>query len=149
MNNTKAIVRDIGRHLVTVETLMERRQFILPHITFRFTLPWIIERRQFPLQLCYAITVNKSQGQILDRICLDLREHPFTHGQLYVGASHVKNRSNILGPDAGQPPPSWLCLDEEHCVPRSTTILGSVVAKHSTRVLRGKTIVQHSDREVR
>ena len=47
-------------------------------------------------RLYYAITVNKSQGQMLDRVCLDLREHPFAHGQLYVGASHVRNRSNIL-----------------------------------------------------
>ena len=39
MNNTKVIVREIGRHLVTVETLMERRQFVLPRIIFRFTLP--------------------------------------------------------------------------------------------------------------
>ena len=99
MNNTKVIVREIGRHLVTVETLMERRQFVLPRIIFRFTLPrsgLMIERRQFPLRLCYAITVNKSQGQTLDRVCLDLREHPFAHGQLYVGASRVRNRSNIL-----------------------------------------------------
>jgi ATP-dependent DNA helicase PIF1 len=99
MNNTKVIVREIGRHLVTVETLMEHRHFILPRIIFRFTLPrsgLMIERRQFPLRLCYAITVNKSQGQTLDRVCLDLREHPFAHGQLYVGASRVRSQSNIL-----------------------------------------------------
>ena len=99
MNNTKVIVREIGRHLVTVETLTEHRQFVLPRIIFRFTLPrsgLAIERRQFPLRLCYAITVNKSQGQTLDKVCLDLREHPFAHGQLYVGASCVRNRNNIL-----------------------------------------------------
>ena len=99
MNNTKVIVREIGRHLVTVKTLMEHRQFALPRIIFRFTLPrsgLMIERRQFPLRLCYAITVNKSQGLTLDRVCLDLREHPFAHGQLYVRASRVRNRSNIL-----------------------------------------------------
>ena len=99
MNNTKVIVREISRHLVTVETLMERRQFVLPRIIFRFTLPrsgLVIERRQFPLRLCYAITVNKSQGQTLDRVCLDLREHPFAHEQLYVGASRVRDHSNIL-----------------------------------------------------
>ena len=69
MNNTKVIVKEIGRHLITVETLMGHRRFILPRIVFRFTLPrsgLVIERRQFPLRLCYAITVNKSKGQTLD-----------------------------------------------------------------------------------
>ena len=100
MNNTKVIVREIGRQLVTVETLMEHRRFILPRIIFRFILPRsgvMIEQRQFPLRLCYAITVNKSQGQTLDKVCLDLREHQFAHGQLYVGASRVRSRDNIFG----------------------------------------------------
>ena len=99
MNNTKVIVREIGRHLVTVETLMGHRRFVLPRIIFRFTLPrsgLMIDRRQFPLRLCYAITVNKSQGQTLNRVCIDLREHPFAHGQLYVAASRVRNSSDIL-----------------------------------------------------
>ena len=39
MNATKVIMRKIGRHLVTVETLMECRQFVLPPIIFRFPCP--------------------------------------------------------------------------------------------------------------
>ena len=99
MNNTKVILREVGRKYVTVETLSEHRQVLLPRITFRFTLPRsgvTVERRQFPLRPCYAITVNKSQGQTLRRICYDVREHPFAHGQLYVGTSRVRNRQDIL-----------------------------------------------------
>ena len=98
MNNTKVIMREISRHLITVETLMWHSQFVLPRIVFRFTLPrseLTIERRQFKLRLCYAVTVNKSQGQTLDKVCVDLREHPFAHGQLYIAANCVRN-SNIL-----------------------------------------------------
>lgn len=32
-----------------------------------------INRKQFPLQLCYAITFNKAQGQTLSRVAIDLR----------------------------------------------------------------------------
>ena len=71
MNNTKVIVRTIGRKFVTVETLPEHKQVLLPHIVFRFTLPRsgvTVEWRQFPLRPCYAITVNKAQGQILKTV---------------------------------------------------------------------------------
>lgn len=89
MNNTKVIVRGISRHLITVEILPERRHLVIPRIVFHFIMRsgLVIERRQFPLRLCYAITVNKSQGQTLNKVCLDLREPPFAHGQLYVGAT--------------------------------------------------------------
>ena len=96
MNNTKVILREVGRKYVTVETLLEHRQVPLSLITFRFTLPRsgvTVERRQFLLHPCYAITVNKSQGQTLRRICYDVREHPFAHGQL---VSCVRNRQDIL-----------------------------------------------------
>ena len=99
MNNTKVIIREISRKFITVETLLEHKQILLPRITFRFTLPrsgLTIERKQFPLRLCYAITVNKSQGQTLRKVCFDIREHPFAHGQLYVGTSRIKNRNDIL-----------------------------------------------------
>ncbi len=65
MNNTKVIVKEVGRNLVTVETLAEHRKVILPPIVFLFMLPRsgvTIERRQFPLRPCYAITVNKVAG---------------------------------------------------------------------------------------
>ncbi len=99
MNNTKGIVREVGRKFVMVETLPEHRQVLLPRIVFRFTLPRrgvTVERRQFPLRPCYTITVNKSQGQTLKKVCFDVREHPFAHRQLYVGTSRVRNRRDIL-----------------------------------------------------
>ena len=99
VNNTKVILRDLGRKYINVEILSEHRQVLLPRIVFRFTLPRsgvTVERRQFPLRPCYAIMVNKVQGQMLRRICYDVREHPFAHGQLYVGTSRVWNRRDIL-----------------------------------------------------
>ena len=58
-------------------------------------LPWIISRKQFPIRLCFAMTVNKSQGQSLDTVGVDLRAPPFTHGQLYVALSRVTDVSRL------------------------------------------------------
>ena len=49
-------------------------------------IPFRFNRRQFPLTLCFAMTINKSQGQTLFRVGLYLKDPVFTHGQLYVAA---------------------------------------------------------------
>ena len=58
-------------------------------VAFKFT------RRQFPVRLCFAMTINKSQGQTVNHVGLDLRRPVFTHGQFYVGISRVTSMSNI------------------------------------------------------
>ena len=52
-------------------------------------------RRQFPIRLCFAMTINKSQGQTVKHVGLDLRRPVFTHGQFYVGISRVTSMLNI------------------------------------------------------
>ena len=37
------------------------------------------------------MTINKSQGQSLTNVIIDLRISPFTHGQLYVAFSRSTN----------------------------------------------------------
>ena len=54
-----------------------------------------MERRQFPLRLAYSMTYNKSQGQEFDKVCVDIRKHPFTHGHLYVALSRIRIASNL------------------------------------------------------
>lgn len=58
--------------------------------------PFEFKRLQFPLKVCFAMTINKSQGQTLKFVGIDLREDCFSHGQLYVGASRVSSSSSLV-----------------------------------------------------
>ena len=52
-----------------------------------FTFEW--SRRQFPIRIAFAMTINKAQGQTLERVGIFLKNRCFAHGQLYVAASRV------------------------------------------------------------
>ncbi|PIA31381.1 hypothetical protein AQUCO_05000048v1 [Aquilegia coerulea] len=51
-----------------------------------------------PLRLAFAMTINKSQGQSVKYVGIDLRNHVFSHGQLYVELSRCtsSNRISVL-----------------------------------------------------
>ena len=57
--------------------------------------PFVLNRRQFPIKVCYAMTINKSQGQTLCNVGIYLKKPVFTHGQLYVAASRVTNKNGL------------------------------------------------------
>ena len=52
-------------------------------------------RSQFPVRPCFAMTINKSQGQSFEKVGVDLRREVFSHGQFYVAMSRVTNVRNI------------------------------------------------------
>ena len=60
---------------------------VIPRISFHAQVGRngvTFNRVQFPLRIAYSLTINKSQGQTLSRIGLDMRSDCFAHGQLYV-----------------------------------------------------------------
>lgn len=54
------------------------------------------KRVQFPIRLCYAMTINKSQGQSLKFVGLNLESSCFAHGQFYVAVSRVGSPKNLF-----------------------------------------------------
>ncbi|XP_050875206.1 uncharacterized protein LOC127078827 [Lathyrus oleraceus] len=57
--------------------------------------PFKLVRRQFPIIVSFAMTINKSQGQSLDNVGLYLSNDVFSHGQLYVAMSRFKSKQGL------------------------------------------------------
>ena len=99
-NGKKRVVRGLSAKIVDVEVIAQGFPIVkIPRICFETQVGHegiTFHRHQFSLRLCYAMTINKSQGQTLHKVNLDLRDDVFTHGQLYVALSRTTSRENIL-----------------------------------------------------
>ena len=71
----------------------------IPHMSItpaETQIPFEFCCRQFSIRLCFAMTINKSQGQSAAHVGLDLRNPIFTHGQFYVAISQVTSAVHRL-----------------------------------------------------
>ena len=59
------------------------------------TLPVPLKRLQFPVRLAFAMTIDKSQGQSVEHVGINLQISVFFHRQLYVVFSRCTSLLNI------------------------------------------------------
>ena len=84
------IVRELKQNLIHAEVMTgpARGEIVfLPRIDFipsDIELPFRLKRRQFPIRVAFAMTINKAQGQTLKKVGIYLRNTVFAHGQLYM-----------------------------------------------------------------
>lgn len=99
-NGTRLIAVRFGRHIIECTFATGARQgqhVLIPRINNYCdrNYPFRLRRRRFPIRLAFAMTINKAQGQTLTRVEFFLPDDVFSHGQLYVALSRVRNSASI------------------------------------------------------
>ncbi|XP_051134181.1 uncharacterized protein LOC127253573 [Andrographis paniculata] len=101
-NGTRLVCKQITRNLLQAEIATGPQKGTLcfiPRIPLKLnnihecSVEFI--RTQFPVKLCFSMTINKSQGQTLDVVGVYMKQPVFMHGQLYVALSRVKSFDSL------------------------------------------------------
>ncbi|XP_058198471.1 uncharacterized protein LOC131313993 [Rhododendron vialii] len=106
-NGTRMMVVKCGSCIIEVKILTGEKfgkLAFIPRVSLSPSFsdfPFHMTSRQFPVRLAYAMTINKSQGQSVKFVGVDLRTPMFSHGQLYVALSRCTSfdRITVLLPE--------------------------------------------------
>ena len=99
-NGTRLQVKGITYRMLTCSVLNGPNANDIVHIpridlnTADGVLPFTMRRRQFPVKVAFAMTINKAQGQSFSTVGIYLSRPVFGHGQLYVAMSRAGVAAN-------------------------------------------------------
>ncbi|XP_059179144.1 uncharacterized protein LOC131958244 [Physella acuta] len=100
-NGTRMVVKQLMSKVIDCEIMIgsfKGTRVFIPRVILSpsdSNLPFTLRRKQFPLRLAFAMTINKSQGQTMDTVGIYLPSPVFSHGQLYVAFSRSRSFQRI------------------------------------------------------
>ena len=101
-NGTRMILLHAYRHILEVIIIggdHHGQKAFIPKIVLKPSsseYPFTVKRRQFPVRLSFAMTINKAEGQSLKYVGIYLISPVFCHGQLYVALSRATSCERVL-----------------------------------------------------
>ena len=113
-NGTRMVVTRLLRNSIFARVLHGPKKGQEVAITKVFTThnmgAFELQRRQLPIRVAFAMTINKAQGLTLRRVGVHVEEDVFSHGQLYVAFFRCGDPDNlcVFGPEPDADGAVWI-----------------------------------------
>lgn len=101
MNGTRLQITQLADFMVEAKVITGEKtghKVLIPRLSITpndTALPFKMRRRQLPLAVVFAITINKSEDQSLSEVGIFLPRPVFSHGHLYVAISRVTSKKGL------------------------------------------------------
>lgn len=91
-NGTRYLIKELTPRLIVAKRLSDGEILLIPRIPMRSkdsAFPVEFKRTQFPVLGAYYLSINRAQGQSLEKAGIYLETSVFSHGHFYVACSRT------------------------------------------------------------